>query len=113
MTNFGLGLRVLGLESGCNISMYAETRAEWIISCLGAFSQNIHVCTVYTNLGDEAVIHALNETEVIKKLIQLKLHMQHCGIIKSLSKVFLRNAFMLIKFKNASLIIFDYIINFE
>ena len=28
------------------------------------FSQNIHVCTVYTNLGDDAVVHALNETEV-------------------------------------------------
>ena len=26
--------------------------------------QNIHVCTVYTNLGDDAVIHALNETAV-------------------------------------------------
>ena len=52
------------MEPGSKISMYAETRAEWMISCLGAFSQNIHVCTVYTNLGDEAVIHALNETEV-------------------------------------------------
>ena len=28
------------------------------------FSQNIHVCTVYTNLGDDAVVHALKETEV-------------------------------------------------
>ena len=26
--------------------------------------QNIHVCTVYTNLGDDAVVHALNETAV-------------------------------------------------
>ena len=26
--------------------------------------QNIHVCTVYTNLGDDAVVHALNETGV-------------------------------------------------
>ena len=28
------------------------------------FFQNIHVCTVYTNLGDDAVAHALNETAV-------------------------------------------------
>ena len=28
------------------------------------FFQNIHVCTVYTNLGDDAVVHALNETGV-------------------------------------------------
>ena len=40
------------------------TRAEWMVSCLGAFSRNVAVSTVYTNLGDEAVIHAMNETEV-------------------------------------------------
>ena len=34
------------------------------MSALGAFSQSIIVSTVYTNLGDEAVMHALNETEV-------------------------------------------------
>ena len=61
---FGRGLRVLGLKPGEKISLYAETRAEWMVGCLGAFSQNVHVCTVYTNLGDEAVIHALNETQV-------------------------------------------------
>ncbi len=85
---FGRGLRALGQQPGTSIAMYAETRAEWMISCLGAFSQNIHVCTgkltrparlplktlrimnglndglVYTNLGDDAVIHALNETKV-------------------------------------------------
>ncbi|XP_059098131.1 fatty acid CoA ligase Acsl3-like [Tigriopus californicus] len=61
---FGRGLRDLGLKPGSKISMFAETRAEWMIACLGAFSQNIHICTVYTNLGNDAVIHALNETEV-------------------------------------------------
>ncbi len=34
------------------------------MSALGAFSQSIIVSTVYTKLGDEAVMHALNETEV-------------------------------------------------
>merc|ERR1712038_2205778 len=62
--SFGRGLRLLGQEPGTSIAIYAETRAEWMMSCLGAFSQNIHVCTVYTNLGDDAVVHALNETEV-------------------------------------------------
>ena len=62
--SFGRGLRSLGLESGSGVAIYAETRAEWMISCLGAFTQNIHICTVYTNLGNDAVIHAINETEV-------------------------------------------------
>ena len=43
--DFGRGLRALGQSSGSSIAMYAETRAEWMMSCLGAFSQNIHVCT--------------------------------------------------------------------
>ena len=81
--SFGKGLRSLGLQSGSGVAIYAETRAEWMISCLGAFTQviwifnclkwsyfdyiylqNIHICTVYTNLGNDAVIHAINETEV-------------------------------------------------
>jgi len=61
---FGRGLRRLGLQSGQRIAIYAETRAEWILACLGAFSQNLTVCTLYTNLGAEAVGHGLREVEV-------------------------------------------------
>ena len=40
VVSFGAGLRFyLGQEPGNLITMYAETRAEWMISCLGAFSQ--------------------------------------------------------------------------
>ena len=31
------------------------------------FFQSLHVSTLYTNLGDEAIIHGINETEVIAK----------------------------------------------
>ena len=27
------------------------------------FFQNIHVCTVYTNLGEDGILHAMNETQ--------------------------------------------------
>jgi len=63
-TNFGKGLRVLGQLPRTPIAIYAETRAEWIMSALGAFSQSIYVATLYTNLGDEAIVLGLNETEV-------------------------------------------------
>ncbi|XP_023327811.1 long-chain-fatty-acid--CoA ligase 4 [Eurytemora carolleeae] len=63
-SNFGKGLRVLGEQPQTPIAIYAETRAEWIMSAFGAFSQRIVVSTLYTNLGDEAIIHGLNETEV-------------------------------------------------
>jgi len=61
---FGKGLRELNQEPGQRIAIYAETRAEWIMSAYGAFSQSLVVTTLYTNLGDEAIIHGLNETEV-------------------------------------------------
>ena len=37
--SFGAGLRSLGIEPKSIIAIYAETRAEWMMSCLGAFSQ--------------------------------------------------------------------------
>jgi len=61
---FGKGLRELGQQPSESIAIYAETRAEWIMAAFGAFSQSIVVSTLYTNLGDEAIVHGLNETEV-------------------------------------------------
>ena len=37
--SFGAGLRSLGILPKSIIAIYAETRAEWMMSCLGAFSQ--------------------------------------------------------------------------
>ena len=38
--NFGRGIRFsLGQEPGTLITIFAETRSEWMISCIGAFSQ--------------------------------------------------------------------------
>lgn len=94
--SFGAGLRKLGVLPGDRIAIFAETRAEWMISCLGAFSQashsgtvrtmgfffapgsprevvdpcrpcwlqNIAVATLYANLGDEAIAHAIGELQV-------------------------------------------------
>jgi long-chain acyl-CoA synthetase len=63
-THFGRGLRELGQLPHTPIAIYAETRAEWIMSAFGAFSQSMYVTTLYTNLGDDAIIHGINETEV-------------------------------------------------
>jgi long-chain acyl-CoA synthetase len=63
-TQFGKGLQLLGQKARTPIAIYAETRAEWIMSAFGAFSQSIYVATLYTNLGDDAIVHGINETEV-------------------------------------------------
>nr|XP_045613680.1 long-chain-fatty-acid--CoA ligase 4-like isoform X1 [Procambarus clarkii] len=61
--NFGKGLRAVGHHAKDNIIIFAETRREWLISAMGCFKQNITLCTLYATLGDDAVIHGINETE--------------------------------------------------
>ena len=48
--SFGRGLRLLGQSPGTSIAIYAETRAEWMMSCLGAFSQ-VHICITVSGIG--------------------------------------------------------------
>ena len=62
--NFGRGLRVLGVKARDNVCMFADTRAEWMISAQACFKQGLPLVTLYTNLGDDAVIHGINEAEV-------------------------------------------------
>lgn len=61
---FGRGLRELGEKPKQNIVIFAETRAEWMIAAHGCFKQNIPVVTIYATLGDDGVVHGVNETEV-------------------------------------------------
>jgi len=89
-TQFGRGLRELGVAPNSAIVIYAETRAEWIMSAFGAFAESITVSTLYTNLGDEAVIHGLNETGVNlvvtshELLPKFRKMLDHCPAVKTI-----------------------------
>ncbi|CAH1286117.1 unnamed protein product [Diabrotica balteata] len=72
-TNFGRGLRELGNDPGKNVAIFAETRAEWMIAAHGIFKQNIPLVTIYATLGDEAIAHAINETEVTTLITSFEL----------------------------------------
>jgi len=61
---FGRGLREIGVEAKQRVAMYAETRAEWLIAAYGCFQNSMSIVTMYTNLGDDGITHALSETEV-------------------------------------------------
>ncbi|XP_012545548.2 long-chain-fatty-acid--CoA ligase 4 isoform X2 [Bombyx mori] len=61
---FGAGLRAVGCEPRRNVVIFAETRAEWMLAAHGCFTQSIPVVTIYATLGDEAIAHGINETEV-------------------------------------------------
>ena len=61
---FGRGLRELGLQAKENVVIFAETRAEWLLVAHGCMKQNIPLVTLYATLDDEAVVQAINETDV-------------------------------------------------
>jgi len=63
-THFGKGLRELGQLYKQNICIFAETKTEWMVAAQACFKQTFPVVTLYTNLGDDAIIHAINQTEV-------------------------------------------------
>jgi len=62
--NVGRGLRVLGLAPGQPVCVFADTRSEWLITAQACFRHSFPVVTLYTNLGEEAVEHGINQTEV-------------------------------------------------
>ncbi|GAB6031144.1 hypothetical protein CHUAL_007947 [Chamberlinius hualienensis] len=63
VNSFAKALHKLGIKPKDNVVLFAETRAEWIIACIACFKSNITVTTLYANLGDDALVHGINETE--------------------------------------------------
>ena len=57
-------LRNLGLNPKDKVAILAETRAEWILMAYACFKNNITIVTIYTTLGNDGIVHALNETRV-------------------------------------------------
>ncbi|KAJ0973262.1 hypothetical protein J5N97_021221 [Dioscorea zingiberensis] len=78
--SFASGLVSIGHGKGERAAIFADTRAEWQIALQACFRRNITVVTIYASLGEEALCHSLNETEVstvicgpkeLKKLIDI------------------------------------------
>ncbi|XP_063061074.1 long-chain-fatty-acid--CoA ligase 3a [Engraulis encrasicolus] len=84
-TQLGAGLLLLGQRPRCNIAIFCETRAEWIISAQACFLYNFPLVTLYSTLGGPAIVHGLNEAEVThiitsKELLDTKLKAILCEV---------------------------------
>ncbi|KAG5545826.1 hypothetical protein RHGRI_018099 [Rhododendron griersonianum] len=62
--NFASGIVNLGHDVDTRVAIFSETRAEWLLAFQGCFRQNITIITIYASLGEDALIHSLNETQV-------------------------------------------------
>ncbi|KAJ9167087.1 hypothetical protein P3X46_021764 [Hevea brasiliensis] len=78
--NFASGLAHIGHRREERVAIFADTRAEWFIALQGCFRRNVTVVTIYASLGEDALCHSLNETEVttvicgnkeLKKLVDI------------------------------------------
>ncbi|CAI9102739.1 OLC1v1001058C1 [Oldenlandia corymbosa var. corymbosa] len=85
--NFASGLVKLGHDLDTRAAIFAETRAEWFIAFQGCFRQNITVVTIYASLGDDALIHSLNETQVSTLICDSKQLKKLVGISSSLKTI--------------------------
>ncbi|XP_054709782.1 long-chain-fatty-acid--CoA ligase 4-like isoform X2 [Uloborus diversus] len=62
--NLSKGLLELGLQPKKQIVIFAETRIEWMLVCQVCFRINVPVATLYATLGEDGIVHGINETEV-------------------------------------------------
>lgn len=78
--NFASGLAQLGHKKEERVAIFADTREEWFLALQSCFRRNVTVVTIYSSLGEEALCHSLNETEVttvicgqkeLKKLVEI------------------------------------------
>lgn len=73
---FGAALRATGLcaapnttnlekvELPCRMAIFENSCPAWMISAIGAFTQSITVCTVYSTLGMEAVADVIADNKI-------------------------------------------------
>uniref|UniRef100_A0A7N0RCK5 AMP-dependent synthetase/ligase domain-containing protein n=1 Tax=Kalanchoe fedtschenkoi TaxID=63787 RepID=A0A7N0RCK5_KALFE len=85
--NFASGLVRFGHQSDGRIAIFSDTRAEWLIAFQGSFRQNLTVVTIYASLGEDALVHSLNETEVSTLICDSKQLNKLASISSSLKTV--------------------------
>lgn len=59
----GKGLMSHGVRPRQNVVILAETRLEWMLAAQACLRINIPVVTLYATLGEDGIIHGINETE--------------------------------------------------
>jgi long-chain acyl-CoA synthetase len=72
VNQFGSGLEKLGLARADRLGLFEETRLEWSVASHGAWRQGLSILTVYANLGEEALVYALNLGEVTTMVLNGK-----------------------------------------
>ncbi|KAG0099025.1 long-chain fatty acid-CoA ligase [Podila epicladia] len=62
--SIGCGLRKFGLEPKDKLTVFGATSANWLLVAHGAFTQSMTIVTAYDTLGEDGLLHSMNEAEV-------------------------------------------------
>ncbi|KAF9439028.1 long-chain fatty acid-CoA ligase [Entomortierella beljakovae] len=62
--SIGCGLRKFGLNPHDKLTVFGATSANWLLVAHGSFTQSITIVTAYDTLGEEGLLHSMNEAEV-------------------------------------------------
>ena len=63
--SFGAGLSFLcGMQSGEYLGIMSRNRVEWVVSMVAAHHYNFVIVPLYDTLGEEALTHIVNQTEL-------------------------------------------------
>ncbi|KAL5004434.1 hypothetical protein ScPMuIL_017890 [Solemya velum] len=84
VSNFASGLLALGQKPRKNILLFAETRAEFMITAQACFKYNFPLVTLYATLGLDAIVHGVNETEVTHVITTADLLPKFKGIVNKM-----------------------------
>lgn len=58
------GLSRLGIRKGESVAIFDETRLEWTLTARACYCHSYVVFTVYANLGEDALVFALNQGDI-------------------------------------------------
>uniref|UniRef100_A0A1E1XDH5 long-chain-fatty-acid--CoA ligase n=1 Tax=Amblyomma aureolatum TaxID=187763 RepID=A0A1E1XDH5_9ACAR len=58
------GLLAIGARPRKHLAIFAETRVEWLLTAQACLRTNVPLVTLYATMSNDAVVNALNETQV-------------------------------------------------
>ena len=71
----------MGVEAKQRVVMFAESRADWMTAAYGCFQHSMTIVTLYTNLGDEGIVHAIAETDVSTVICSFETYGKLCSVL--------------------------------
>jgi long-subunit acyl-CoA synthetase (AMP-forming) len=90
VNNVASGFARMGIQRGEPVAIFEDTRLEWTLASRACYCHAYVVFTVYANLGEDALVFALNQGEIrnmVTNASLLRMLAKIVPLVKSLRKV--------------------------